>query len=87
MPAAAPIPPLPGDPKARLGIATGQNLAELCRSNFSRRTVIGMWILMEVVAMATDLAEFLGAAPAADERTTDTPAGGQSGLGIGSLKK
>jgi manganese transport protein len=47
---------------AKLGIATGQNLAELCRSNFSRRTVIGMWILMEVVAMATDLAEFVGAA-------------------------
>jgi manganese transport protein len=47
---------------AKLGIATGQNLAELCRSNFSRRTVVGMWILMEVVAMATDLAEFLGAA-------------------------
>jgi manganese transport protein len=47
---------------AKLGIATGQNLAELCRSNFSRRTVIGMWLLMEIVAMATDLAEFLGAA-------------------------
>ena len=47
---------------AKLGIATGQNLAELCRANFSRRTVIGMWLLMEVVAMATDLAEFLGAA-------------------------
>jgi manganese transport protein len=47
---------------AKLGIATGQNLAELCRSNFPRRTVIGMWLLMEVVAMATDLAEFLGAA-------------------------
>jgi manganese transport protein len=47
---------------AKLGIATGQNLAELCRSNYSRRTVIGMWVLMEVVAMATDLAEFLGAA-------------------------
>jgi manganese transport protein len=47
---------------AKLGIATGQNLAELCRSTFSRRTVIGMWLLMEFVAMATDLAEFLGAA-------------------------
>ena len=47
---------------AKLGIATSQNLAELCRANFSRRTVIGMWLLMEVVAMATDLAEFLGAA-------------------------
>jgi manganese transport protein len=47
---------------AKLGIATSQNLAELCRASFSRRTVIGMWLLMEVVAMATDLAEFLGAA-------------------------
>jgi len=47
---------------AKLGIATGQNLAELCRNHFPRHVVIGMWILMEVVAMATDLAEFLGAA-------------------------
>ncbi|NLJ28088.1 Nramp family divalent metal transporter [Desulforhabdus amnigena] len=47
---------------AKLGIGTGQNLAELCRCNFSRPTVIGMWLLMEVVAMATDLAEFIGAA-------------------------
>jgi manganese transport protein len=47
---------------AKLGIATGRNLAELCRASFSRRTVMGMWVLMEVVAMATDLAEFVGAA-------------------------
>jgi manganese transport protein len=47
---------------AKLGIGTGHDLAELCRSNFSRPTVIGMWLLMEVVAMATDLAEFIGAA-------------------------
>lgn len=47
---------------AKLGIATGMNLAEHCRNNFSKHIVIGMWILMEVVAMATDLAEFLGAA-------------------------
>ncbi len=47
---------------AKLGIATGQNLAEHCRNQFSRRTVIGMWAIGEVVAMATDLAEFLGAA-------------------------
>jgi manganese transport protein len=47
---------------AKLGIATGQNLAELCRANFPRPVVISMWVLMEVVAMATDLAEFLGAA-------------------------
>jgi manganese transport protein len=47
---------------AKLGIATGKNLAEQCRSHFPRRVVIGMWVLMELVAMATDLAEFLGAA-------------------------
>jgi manganese transport protein len=47
---------------AKLGIATGKNLAEQCRANFSRPVVIGMWVLMEIVAMATDLAEFLGAA-------------------------
>jgi manganese transport protein len=47
---------------AKLGIATGKNLAEQCRTNFPRPVVWLMWILMEVVAMATDLAEFLGAA-------------------------
>jgi manganese transport protein len=47
---------------AKLGIATGKNLAELCRSQFPRPVVISMWVLMEIVAMATDLAEFLGAA-------------------------
>jgi manganese transport protein len=47
---------------AKLGIATGKNLGEHCRSHFSKRTVYAMWILAEVVAMATDLAEFLGAA-------------------------
>jgi len=47
---------------AKLGIATGQNLAEHCRNQFSRPVVWGMWLLMEGVAMATDLAEFVGAA-------------------------
>lgn len=47
---------------AKLGIATGRNLAELCRLRFPRPLVWAMWILMELVAMATDLAEFLGAA-------------------------
>ncbi len=47
---------------AKLGIATGMNLAEHCRAHFSRPTVVLMWALMELVAMATDLAEFLGAA-------------------------
>ncbi len=47
---------------SKLGIATGLNLAEHCRARFPRPVVWAMWILMEVVAMATDLAEFLGAA-------------------------
>ncbi|MFZ1083245.1 MAG: Nramp family divalent metal transporter [Candidatus Kryptoniota bacterium] len=47
---------------AKLGIATGNNLAEHCRNNFRRPVTHGMWVLMEIVAMATDLAEFLGAA-------------------------
>ena len=47
---------------AKLGIATGRNLAELCRIHFPRPVVWVMWVLMELVAMATDLAEFLGAA-------------------------
>jgi manganese transport protein len=47
---------------AKLGIASGNNLAEHCRNNFSKPVVFGMWVLMEIVAMATDLAEFLGAA-------------------------
>src|ERR687888_315756 len=47
---------------AKLGIATGRNLPEVCRERFSRRTAIGLWVQAEVIAMATDLAEFLGAA-------------------------
>jgi manganese transport protein len=47
---------------AKLGIATGKNLPELCRENFSRRTSLGLWLQAEVIAMATDLAEVMGAA-------------------------
>jgi manganese transport protein len=47
---------------AKLGIATGRNLPELCREQFSRRTAILLWLQAEAIAMATDLAEFLGAA-------------------------
>src|ERR687884_1379999 len=47
---------------AKLGIATGRNLPEVCRERFSRRTAIALWLQAEVIAMATDLAEFLGAA-------------------------
>ena len=47
---------------AKLGIASGHNLAELCRLHYPRWLSLAMWVLMELVAMATDLAEFLGAA-------------------------
>ncbi len=47
---------------AKLGIATGKNLAELCREHFPVGWSWGMWVIMELVAMATDLAEFVGAA-------------------------
>src|SRR5947208_2407459 len=47
---------------AKLGIATGRNLPEVCRDEFPRRVTIGLWVQAEVIAMATDLAEFLGAA-------------------------
>jgi len=47
---------------AKLGIATGLNLPEVCRERFSHRTSVALWVQAEVIAMATDLAEFLGAA-------------------------
>jgi manganese transport protein len=47
---------------AKLGIVTGRNLPELCRDNFPRSLVICMWVVSEIAAMATDLAEFLGGA-------------------------
>jgi manganese transport protein len=47
---------------AKLGIATGQTLPQNCRNRFSRRSTIGLWIAAEISALATDLAEFLGAA-------------------------
>src|SRR5437660_582739 len=46
---------------AKLGLATGKNRAELCREHFPMPVVYGMWIVSEIGAMATDLAEFLGA--------------------------
>ena len=46
---------------AKLGLATGQNLAELCRQEFRKPVVYSMWIISEIAAMATDLAELLGA--------------------------
>jgi manganese transport protein len=47
---------------AKLGIATGRNLAELCRESFSRPVSFGLWVQAELVAMATDIAEVVGAA-------------------------
>jgi manganese transport protein len=47
---------------AKLGIVTGRNLAELCREHFPRPIVWAMWVVSEIAAMATDLAEFLGGA-------------------------
>ncbi len=47
---------------AKIGIVTNRNLAELCREHFPGPVVIGMWLVSEVAAMATDLAEFLGGA-------------------------
>ncbi|MDQ6600867.1 Nramp family divalent metal transporter [Bacillus salipaludis] len=46
---------------AKLGIATGKNLPEVCREKFSKETSILLWIQAELVVMATDLAEFIGA--------------------------
>jgi manganese transport protein len=47
---------------AKLGIATGKNLPETCRDNFPRPVSITLWIQAEAIAMATDLAEVIGAA-------------------------
>lgn len=47
---------------AKLGIATGKNLAETMRDKYPHWAGLVMWVMMELVAMATDLAEFLGAA-------------------------
>jgi manganese transport protein len=45
---------------AKLGIATGKNLPEICREQFSKRASILLWIQAELVVIATDLAEFIG---------------------------
>ena len=47
---------------AKLGIASGMNLAEACRARYSRPVTRGLWVQAELVAMATDVAEFVGAA-------------------------
>jgi manganese transport protein len=47
---------------ARLGIASGRDLAQACRDHYSRNTTIALWILCEIAIAACDLAEVLGAA-------------------------
>ena len=47
---------------AKLGIVTDRNLPELCRDNYPRPVAWGLWIQAEIMAMSTDVAEFLGAA-------------------------
>ncbi|WP_432871502.1 Nramp family divalent metal transporter [Microbispora rosea] len=47
---------------AKLGIATGRNLPELCRDHLPRRVSLPLWVQAELVAAATDLAEFIGGA-------------------------
>jgi manganese transport protein len=47
---------------ARLGIASGRDLAQACRDHFTRPTTIGLWVLCEIAIAATDLAEVLGSA-------------------------
>ena len=47
---------------AKVGLATGRNLPELCRDHLPRPASWGLWVQAEVIAMSTDLAEFVGAA-------------------------
>ncbi len=47
---------------AKTGIATGRNLPELCREHFRKPVTFGLWLQAEAIAIATDLAEFVGAA-------------------------
>ena len=47
---------------AKTGIATGRNLPELCREHFKKPVTLGLWLQAEAIAIATDLAEFVGAA-------------------------
>jgi manganese transport protein len=47
---------------AKTGVATGRDLPELCRDELGRAASVGLWAQAELIAMATDLAEFIGAA-------------------------
>jgi manganese transport protein len=69
---------------AKLGIATGKNLPEVCRARFPKPLSVGLWIQAEIIAMATDLAEFIGAALALNLLFGIPlfPAGLLTGLGV-----
>jgi len=47
---------------AKLGIATGKSLPEVCRDHYPRWLSVALWVTAELAAIATDLAEFLGGA-------------------------
>jgi manganese transport protein len=47
---------------ARLGIATGMDLAQACRAHYSRRSALAQWVICEIAICATDLAEVIGTA-------------------------
>jgi len=49
---------------AKLGIATGRDLAQACREQYSRRTGLFLWVVCEIAIAACDLAEVLGSAVA-----------------------
>src|SRR6202158_621474 len=49
---------------AKLGIATGRDLAQACREQYSRRTTLFLWVVCEIAIAACDLAEVLGSAVA-----------------------
>jgi manganese transport protein len=69
---------------AKLGIATGKNLPEVCRERFPKPVSVGLWVQAEIIAMATDLAEFIGAALALNLLFGIPlfPAGLLTGLGV-----
>ena len=56
-------------PSAKLGVATGRNLPEMCRERFSTPARVPMWIQADFVTVATDVAEFIGAALGLDMLT------------------
>lgn len=49
---------------AKLGMATGTSLAEVCREHTSAPVRVGLWLIAELVVITTDLAEFVGGAVA-----------------------